>query len=90
MLFWLLASYGLVFAIQNKLPHEFITSRVAFLDSMVKCSFCLGFHTGWLTYLAWQPWSWNLLWTLPLAGLASAAFSYGFDMALLRLEGKDG
>jgi hypothetical protein len=49
----------------------------------------LGFHTGWVTYLAWQPWSWNLLWTLPLAGLASAAFSYGFDMALLRLEGKD-
>lgn len=89
MLFWLLASYGLVFAVQNKLPHEIVTQRVTFLDSLVKCSFCLGFHTGWVTYLAWHPWSTELVWTLPLAGLASAAFSYALDMALLRLEGKD-
>ena len=45
----LLLCYGLCFGFQNKLP--FLYGKKEFLDSLLQCSYCLGFHCGWLSWL---------------------------------------
>lgn len=52
LLFLLLAIpviYTLGFGIQNKAT--FLHERSAFTDALISCSFCLGFHCGWLSLL---------------------------------------
>jgi hypothetical protein len=80
---WLLAAYGLAFFVQNKLPRP---DRVPdLIDRLLGCIFCLGFHAGWITWLAQ-----HIASPLPahpgegLANLlgwsfASAAFAYMLD-----------
>lgn len=46
LLFW----YGLCFGIQHKSP-SIIRGKVKFIDDLLKCSYCTGFHVGWITYL---------------------------------------
>ena len=48
-LFDLLLMYGLTFGIMNKIPQ--IHNRAALLDSLFTCSYCTGFHVGWMLYL---------------------------------------
>ena len=45
----LLLAYGLCFGLMNKVE---ALRKVAFLDKMLSCSYCTGFHAGWLTWLA--------------------------------------
>lgn len=45
----LFASMGITFTIQHKM--KFLRGRVGLLDSMLKCTFCTGFHGGWMAYL---------------------------------------
>lgn len=45
----LLAAAGITFGLQHKAP--FIHKRYKWLDSMLKCTFCTGFHGGWVAYL---------------------------------------
>jgi hypothetical protein len=45
ILLLLLASYALCFAFQHKLT--FVHKRSAFIDKLLQCTFCTGFHTGW-------------------------------------------
>jgi hypothetical protein len=59
-----MASYGLCFWLQNKATWFHEWSEVT--DGMLECSFCTGFHCGWVTWLSgWvlmgSPWvgSWN-------------------------------
>jgi hypothetical protein len=93
---FLLLAYGIAFGVQNKLP--FLRGKLAVLDALIKCTYCLGFHTGYL--------AWGLYWVMErpslgtdagsialsvvLAvvtwGLSSAAFSYGVDTAIRWLE----
>jgi hypothetical protein len=54
----LLLCYGLCFGLMNKV--EFIR-RVAFFDRMLSCSYCTGFHSGWIAWLL----------TMPLRGVPS-------------------
>ena len=59
LIYWLVA-YGLCFGLQNKLPflysEEYRESGEPqrFLDRLLHCTYCTGFHCGWLVWLlAW-------------------------------------
>ena len=53
----LLLAYGLCFGLQNKV--EFLRSDKwfagGFFSRMLDCSYCTGFHTGWLAWLLTRP-----------------------------------
>lgn len=88
---YLLAAYGLTFGLQNKAP--FLRGKFRFTDALLKCSYCTGFHAGWITYLASVPLEHSHLtrWSLVAAlvwAFASSAFSYSVDTAVRRLETK--
>ena len=58
ILIFLLASFGLTFGFQNKVPylHTLATGGDAawrkFLQGLLACPYCLGFWTGWVTWFA--------------------------------------
>ena len=83
ILFQLIAAAGLTFAIQNKIP--FIHKKVDLLDSMLVCTYCTGFHAGWIMYLLLN---WQSMVVTDLIGFAfaSSIFSYGLDEAIKYLE----
>lgn len=87
-LFFLLVAYGITFGIQNKLT--FLRGKHSFLDSMLVCTYCTGFHGGWITWVLYQ---WPVFFEkdpleffngMVLFAFASAAFSYALD-AVIRL-----
>ena len=47
--FDLLVFYAVTFGLMNKIT--FAYNRVNFLDRMLECSYCTGFHAGWIVYL---------------------------------------
>lgn len=93
---YLLLAYGIAFGIQNKVP--FLRGKMEFLDSLIKCTYCLGFHTGWMAWVLY--WAMerpslgpdttsvvlSVVWSIVTWGLSSAAFSYGVDTAIRWLE----
>lgn len=88
----LVAAYGLCFGFQNKLP--FLYKRGAFLDSLLECTYCLGFHCGWMTWIlnclltGATPATWySGVVSLVLWCFGSAAFCYAADTAVRWLEG---
>jgi len=102
-LFYLLLAYGLCFGIQNKLPFLYSelyretreTERI--LDRLLHCTYCTGFHTGWMAWLL----AWGLEgktpaedWAIPVSVLiwsfASAAFCYFADALVGWLESNTG
>lgn len=95
---YLIVAYGITFGIQNKLP--FLRGKFEFTDALIKCTYCLGFHAGWMAWLlslaAEHPSlganAWAVTQTVALSivfwGMSSAVFSYGVDTAIQRLERK--
>ena len=94
MIFYLLlAAYGLTFAIQHKVP--WIHDKSSFLDAMLACTFCTGFHAGWITWLFYYLSLWTIddtIWErhsifeiLPFA-FAAAGTSYILDSLGQHLE----
>ena len=86
----LVFSYALAFGIQNKVPFLYRFER---LHGFLSCTYCVGFHTGWMTWLL----SWGLTGKLPVEGwhiipsvlvwaLTSSAFCYAFDALVKYLE----
>lgn len=43
----LLLAYGLCFGLMNKVD---VLRKVAFFDRMLSCSYCTGFHSGWIAW----------------------------------------
>jgi hypothetical protein len=88
----LLCAFGLCFWIQNKLT--FLKDKFALLDSMISCSYCLGFHCGWISYsLVTLSNGESLLWYMFVIqaivhGFACAVFCYFFDELSLLIESK--
>jgi hypothetical protein len=85
---WLLAAYGICFGIQNKLV--FLRGKHNTLDKLLECTYCTGFHAGWITWLAYdgyrlvtEPWCF-----IELLGFAfaSSAFCYFLDTAIRLME----
>jgi len=90
MIFYLLlAAYGLTFAIQHKI--SFIHDKSKFIDEMLSCTFCTGFHAGWFIWVWWNltvldSFGWGGI--LPFA-LASSGVCYLLDSLGKYLEGPD-
>ena len=99
VLLLLMASYGMTFALMNeKVPifTGFLTRLPwvgGFFEAMFECSFCTGFHTGWLSWLLWRVGGEGDLGTgsgpvgCILFAFISSAFCYSYDVLLRRLEG---
>lgn len=98
----LMLAYGICWgALQKVGPAiDFVTERSAFVETLFRCPYCMGFHAGWL--------SWLLLWgatgekllagddsslKAALAALAwsliCSGFCYVAEMAMLRIEPGD-
>ena len=90
MVLLLLASYALTFWIQSKLLFLRIGN---FLPKLLDCTFCIGFHTGWIIFLISQ---FSILFekqeyffgmiVVILFGLASASFCYFLDTFIRLME----
>jgi len=102
---WLyfLAAYGLCFAAQNdkvwwltdrlkKIPFRVLEDGSTFFDRLLECTFCTGFHAGWMTYLAYVliEFPSGSPGALAAGGLAwsfcSSAFCYSVDTLTKYLE----
>lgn len=99
MLFYLLVGYGVCFGLQNKFPFLYSEEyrktgephRV--LDRLLHCTYCTGFHMGWVVWLlSWAVSSeppangWQAIPSVLLWSFASAAFSYVVDAIVRWLE----
>ena len=51
-LFLMLASWGLCFGFQHKIP--MLHGKSKLIDSMLGCTFCTGFHSGYMVWLIWM------------------------------------
>ena len=76
MLLNLLAAAGITFAIQHKMP--FLHKKHPLLDRMLKCTFCTGFHGGWIAALIASGTAVQIQQVL-LYAFAGAIFSYALD-----------
>lgn len=79
----LLAAAGITFGLQHKIP--FIHKKFSLLDSMLKCTYCTGFHAGWVSYILAVAPQVNPQEAL-LYAFASAIFSYALDESVKFLE----
>ena len=79
----LLAAAGITFGIQHKIV--FLHKKIDLLDRMLKCTYCTGFHGGWIAYLVASIPQVNIQEAL-LYAFASAIFSYALDEGVKYLE----
>lgn len=82
----LLAAAGITFALQHKIP--VLHKKNKFINSMLKCTFCTGFHGGWMAYLLFKAPELQMQEAL-LFSFASAIFSYALDECIKFLEEYD-
>lgn len=92
--FYFLVAVGLCFGLQHKA--SFLHGRSAFADRLLACSYCVGFHCGWVTWLCWAYADHFLqLVEIPTLGsvvswcFACAWVCYATDTAVKRLETTD-
>ena len=88
-LFELLACYGLTFGLMNKTL--WLQNRSQFASSLLSCSYCTGFHSGWIIYLIsnlnkLDVRSVEALVNVILCSFASACFCYVLDIFAQKLE----
>lgn len=81
-LIFLLSAYGLCFGLMNK---AVFLRKVDFLNRMLDCSYCTGFHAGWLTYLM-QSWCDFTLSGLVMGAFSGSAFCYIADVTIVYIE----
>jgi hypothetical protein len=85
----LICAYGICFGLVNKV--EFLR-KIKFFDRMLNCSYCTGFHAGWIVWAARhladcvQPTPTSIFSALCWA-FTSAAFCYAADSVLQLVEG---
>ena len=92
--FYLLVAAGLCFGLQHKVPWpRNRDGKTAVLDRLLACSYCTGFHCGWLTWGLWflvfeQPALGRLQQAVSLLSwcFACAWICYALDTVVKRLE----
>ena len=80
---YLMACAGLTFGLQHKLP--FLHKKLSLLDKMLACTYCTGFHSGWLVYVTSNYDNLKANEAVIFA-FASAIFSYALDELVKYLE----
>ena len=80
----LLFAYGLAFGLMNKLPDVLYQALPRALVRLLACSYCTGFHTGWVAYAALGPD--GSVHLAPAWAFCSAAFTYAADAAIRLTE----
>ena len=48
----MLSAWGLCFGFQHKIP--MLHGKSDFIDSMLACTFCTGFHAGYMVWMLWM------------------------------------
>jgi hypothetical protein len=85
-LFDLLFCYALTFGLMNKVT--FLYDRFTITDKLLSCSYCTGFHSGWMLYffkgMSIEKFSDVKL--LIYYAMISASFCYIADMFLVYIE----
>lgn len=84
-IFVLLACYGATWFIQNSellaLPRNWLIRRSVWIFKLLSCSFCTGWHVGWMLYLLCSYPTYSVsgfvLWSF-----ASASFNYMTNIIL--------
>lgn len=91
MWFYLIVSYGLCFGFQNKVSVLHGLSK--FTDALLKCTFCTGFHCGWMAWLCasavqgqFLATGWHIAPSVLAWAFASAGFCYAVDAGVRYLE----
>jgi hypothetical protein len=83
-LFELLFCYGLTFGMMNKT--SWLQNRYILLDDMLSCSYCTGFHAGWISLLILHPTLFKDPQTFLFWAFVSSSFSYITDTFVAYLE----
>lgn len=83
--------YGLCFGFQNKVP--FLYGKSDFTDSLLQCSYCMGFHCGWLSWIILYLLNGckdvtvvEVITSLLVYGFTSSAFCYVLDSLVQLVE----
>ncbi len=83
--------YGLCFGFQNKLP--FLHDKYDFLDSLLGCSYCVGFHSGWISWIILylsngcpEMGALEIVFSLVTFGFVSSAVCYTIDSTVQLIE----
>lgn len=81
--FDLLFAYGICFGLMNKVD---VLRKIAFFDRMLSCSYCTGFHAGWIAWglsRAFHGFDASVQGVAPVVAwaFASSAFCYLSDVA---------
>jgi hypothetical protein len=90
--------YGIMFTLRSaQLPilldiRNWLTKKSGFFNKLLSCSFCTGFHAGWITYLlvnpnflAYFPFVSNI-WGMAVYSFVSASFCYLLDAIIVKIE----
>tara|TARA_B100000925_G_scaffold277442_1_gene245424 strand:+ start:366 stop:680 length:315 start_codon:yes stop_codon:yes gene_type:complete len=75
----LLMAYAICFGIQHKVP--FFHRKFDWLDNMLECTYCTGFHAGWVTWALTHA----LLWKAPVESIGGnilSVISWAFASAI--------
>ena len=95
IILYLFAMYGITFGLQHKLPAASAESlknifKEGILDSLLSCTYCVGFHAGWIVYvLSFAARDWEIsTGEFILYAFAGASFSYFLDSVIQNLEGE--
>lgn len=85
-LFELLFCYGLTFGMMNKTAPIQNRLNIDFVKEMLSCSYCTGFHAGWISLLILHPALFNDFQTILYWSFVSSSFSYITDTFVAYLE----
>tara|TARA_Y100001973_G_scaffold106820_1_gene188381 strand:+ start:16735 stop:17058 length:324 start_codon:yes stop_codon:yes gene_type:complete len=93
----LFAMYGIAFGLQHKLPGAWSGTlnkvfQKGFLETLLTCTYCVGFHAGWIIYLcsiSGGEKSFSIGYLIVYA-FAGASFSYSIDAYVQNLEEGEG
>ncbi len=80
----LFCAFGITFGLQHKCP--WLYGKLGFIDRMLACTYCTGFHAGWITWILFKV-TMGSIRDLPLSSIpemillafGSAGFSYALD-----------
>ena len=88
LLTFILTTYGITFGLQHKAYP--LLSKNEFMKKMLECTYCTGFHAGWISHLLLMKeepvLKWQFIAELISYGFAGAAAVYIIDTLITKVE----